>query len=81
MQAPFWYHFWFHFGVHFGAVLGAKWATILILGPLGLFFCSLLLHPISLHVLMNFGCNCGGWGEDSTGRENIPRHVFLDISP
>ena len=34
-QAPFLCHFYVHFGLHFGAILGAKFATILLLGRPG----------------------------------------------
>ena len=50
MQAHFLDYFWLHLRVTFGAIWGAKCATILIVGPLGLdvdtlYICEYLVVP------------------------------------
>ena len=77
MRGPFLHNCWLDFGIHFGAILGAKCVTILILGPLGLNFETLLLHLLfSVGFLMNVGVQLGG-GVGSTTGGNIPAPVFF----
>ena len=63
---------WLHLGVHFGVILGAKCATILILGPLGPDFGTLLLHLISHRFFYGFGDPTGVGG----GRDLLPGTGF-----
>ena len=62
MQGHFLGHFWLQFGVKFGAIWGAKCATILILGALGLDFGTLLLHLIFHRLFDAFWGPAGGRG-------------------
>ena len=71
-QAPFLCHFYLHFGLHFGDILGAKFATILLLGrpgrqqgpPSSFFFVGLFF--------MDFKVRQGGGKRASSMAE--PRH-------
>ena len=72
-MAPFW--------IQVGVILGAKCATILMLGPLGLDFDTLLLHLIISRFLMIFWVQlgAGGSGVHALNGEGVPAPVCFNI--
>ena len=77
IQAHFLEHCWLLCGVHVEAIWGAKCATRLILGALGLAFGTLLLPLIFQRFFkLILGSNLGGGGR-VLSRERVPAPVFL----
>ena len=54
VQAPFLYNFWVHFGLHFGVILGAKFATILLLGRCWRSIGRLFRHLVFIFLFYDF---------------------------